>query len=80
MVTALFGKDTEKCGKEDLRGFGGILTECVCNGRIGINGIEFFSIIILKFNPLFPHVGKGREQFTSLADILDHEVELGLIG
>lgn len=80
MVTALFGKDTEKCAKEDLSGFSETLAECVCNGRIGINGIEFFGIIILKFDPLFPHVGKGSQQFASLADILDHEVKLGLIG
>jgi hypothetical protein len=78
VVTALFGKDTEKCGKENVSGFGGILGECIGNGRIGINRIKFFSIIILKFNPLFPHTGKGREQFSSLGDILDHKVELGL--
>jgi hypothetical protein len=80
VVTALFGKDAEKCAKENLSGFRNILAECVGNGIIGINGIEFFSIVILKFNPLFPHVGKGHEQFSSLGDILDHEVKLSLSG
>ncbi len=80
MIAAFFGQYIDKSGKEDLGGFGEILGQSVGDGTIGINGIELFSIIILKLDALFPHGGKGTEQFTSLGGILDHEVKLGLSG